>query len=181
MYKDNILALWKDKKIVGLLSNYYKNEEINKEAKYGKPAKIIPKCIEQYTKFKGSIDKMDQMLSYYAFSNRFGKWYRKVFVYLLDITLYNSYILYNRDNKEISFLDFRKCIVDDLLRKYIIKVNNIDKNINHFPYVDENKNRGDCSFCKSQFQKRTRIIYKCKACNKYLCPEICFEKYHNDK
>ena len=43
MYKTHILSLWKDKKIVGVLSNYYQNEEVTKEAK--EPAKTIPKYI----------------------------------------------------------------------------------------------------------------------------------------
>jgi len=73
--------------------------------------KIIPKSISEYNKYKGNIDKLDQMLSYYSFSNRFLKWYKKVFVYLLDIAVYNSHIIYNRDSEEISFLEFRKAFV----------------------------------------------------------------------
>ncbi len=44
--------------------------------------------------YMGGVDKSDQLLSYYGFSHRTVKWWRRVFFHLFDMAIVNAYILY---------------------------------------------------------------------------------------
>jgi len=42
----------------------------------------------------GRVDQADQLLSHYGFGHRSVKWWRRAFLFLLDLAVLNSYILY---------------------------------------------------------------------------------------
>ena len=43
----------------------------------------------------GGVEKFDQMLSYYPYPHKFQKWWKFLFVYLVEIGIYNSFVIYN--------------------------------------------------------------------------------------
>ena len=53
-----------------------------------------PKVIEEYDMYMGGVDKEDQLVTYYGFSHRTPKWYKRVFLHLFEFALINAYILY---------------------------------------------------------------------------------------
>ncbi len=53
-----------------------------------------PLAVEMYNKYMGGVDKLDQYLSYYGFTRRTFKWWRKAFFSLFDTAIVNAYILY---------------------------------------------------------------------------------------
>ena len=65
---------------------------------------------EQLAKAVGvhGVDTADQYLAYYAFIRKTVKWPKKVFFYLLQCCLFNSYVTFskNNPNSRKSFLDF---------------------------------------------------------------------------
>ena len=53
-----------------------------------------PEVAAEYNQFMLGVDKIDQMMSYYSFVQKSIKWWRKVFFWLLDMSVVNSIIIY---------------------------------------------------------------------------------------
>jgi len=67
----------------------------------------------------GGVDKLDQMLEPYLSLCK-SKWYKKLFQHLLDVTVYNSFVLYKEKNPgtQDTLLSFRTKLIDGILTKY---------------------------------------------------------------
>lgn len=66
----------------------------------------------------GGVDKQDQMLSYYPYSRKTLRWYKKLGNHILQMMLLNSYCLYKKYEKSrISFYDFRLRVIEELATK----------------------------------------------------------------
>ena len=109
-----LLALWKDKKPVSILSNV---ENASMSNAIGSRANlIIPSCIQKYSCFMRGVDKFDQKLGYYRYNHRFSKWWKNCFVYLMEICMINSHIIYNkillkRGERSMDHMTFREIII----------------------------------------------------------------------
>ena len=53
-----------------------------------------PVVVERYNEFMGGVDTGDQLLSYYGFSHRTLKWWRRAFFHLIEVAIVNAYIMY---------------------------------------------------------------------------------------
>ena len=53
-----------------------------------------PVLIFDYNKNMGGVDRMDQMLVYYAIGRKTIKWYKRIFWRLFDMTIVNAFVLY---------------------------------------------------------------------------------------
>ena len=65
-------------------------------------------------------DRIDQMLSYYnIFNRKTVKWWKRIFVWSLEVAQVNSYILFclTRDEREkpVNLLKYKKLLVNQLL------------------------------------------------------------------
>ena len=54
-----------------------------------------PKDMINYNAHMFGVDLMDQMLSYYPVVRRTLKWHKKLFLYLLQMRLNNTRVIYN--------------------------------------------------------------------------------------
>lgn len=54
----------------------------------------VPKVINDYNKWKGTIDVNDMQISFCNTQRKSRKWYMKLFRYSLDVQMRNAYILY---------------------------------------------------------------------------------------
>ncbi|KAE9543687.1 hypothetical protein AGLY_002083 [Aphis glycines] len=184
------IVKWKDKREVLAISSEFKNEMIEVHNKYGE-SKLKPLPISEYNKFMSGIDRQDQMMSYYPCERKTLRWYKKIGFHFLQITLVNSYLLYCKNVKKISYYDFRLSVINSLL--YPNK-DTISDSIQppysrlpqkHFPIkVDKNHKRRyirkRCRICATK-GKRVETIYYCNKCEDQpgLCLELCFEEYHS--
>jgi hypothetical protein len=48
----------------------------------------------------GGVDRADQYCGCYRFTRRSYKWWKKLFFWLTEVAIVNSYILYSLDKKE---------------------------------------------------------------------------------
>jgi hypothetical protein len=62
----------------------------------------------------GYVDKADRMTNSYSISRRTWKWTNKLFFHLLDLTIFNSFILLSCGAK-LSHRDFRLALVCNML------------------------------------------------------------------
>ena len=93
---DELLALkWQDKKEVKMLSSMHTAEMINKQKKHKNGEDIIkPQCVLSYNEEMRGVDRSDQRASTYQCVRKCVKWYKKLFFYILDICIVNSYLLH---------------------------------------------------------------------------------------
>ena len=77
---------------------------------------LKPKCVIEYNNGIIGIDRQDQMLAFFPVMRKYMKGYRKVFFYIFDIAVFNSYILSNNINdiKKYSCTEYRIEIAESL-------------------------------------------------------------------
>ena len=80
-------------------------------------AKKKPKCVIDYNTHMHCFDTADQYLAHYPFTRKTVKWPKKVFFYLLQCCLFNSYVAFSKNNPNSckSFLDFMSDITENLI------------------------------------------------------------------
>lgn len=90
---------WKDKKVVTALTNFHKSGEATPVRRYDKKGKSLelqrPAIIQDYNQYMNGVDRIDQMRSYYSCGARSKRWWIPVFYWLLDMTVINSFQMFN--------------------------------------------------------------------------------------
>jgi len=76
-----------------------------------------PKCVIDNNAYMHIVDTADQYLAYYPFICKTVEWPKKVFFYLLQCCLFNSYVVFSKNtpNSHKSFLDFMSDITENLI------------------------------------------------------------------
>ena len=120
--KGRFLAVrWKDKRDVCMLSTYHQGimADSGKKDKEGNSIQK-PDVVLEYNNVMGAVDKVDQMLEPYAVQRKGLKWYLKLFEHLLDVAVFNSFVLYKQCNvnSKLAFLDYKMLLVDNIVTKY---------------------------------------------------------------
>lgn len=94
---NNLLAMkWRDKKDVWMLSTVHIARLIETEKRNYRTGlkKNKPSCVVDYNSNMGAVDKVYVILSTLNSTRKTIKWYKKFFFHLLDLAIYNAYILY---------------------------------------------------------------------------------------
>ena len=106
------LTKWQDNKQVTVGSNFQCDSPPDDCQRWSTKVKERitvprPKAIASYNQHMGGTDNMDQAISVYRPMMRIRKWYWPLFVYILQISVYNGWKLNRRlDPKKWSFLEF---------------------------------------------------------------------------
>ena len=124
-YRDDKLfgLKWKDKRVVSMLSTIHYDTMISKECRNQQTPGGVetirkPLIIKDYNQYMGGVDKSDQLVVYYGLRRSSKKWWKRVFLHLMELTMVNTYILYcyNTPKKErITHLKFRLDVAKALL------------------------------------------------------------------
>ena len=64
------------------------------------------------------VDKMDQFISTYKTHIRQRKWWWSIFVYFLDVSVVNAWLLSRKFGYNMPLLDFKRYIAKSLLKSY---------------------------------------------------------------
>jgi len=78
---------------------------------------MIPNIMEQYKRHMGYINNSDRMANSYSMSRRTFMWTTKLFFYLLDLTVLNSWILLSSCGAKYTHRDFRLLLVRNLIEE----------------------------------------------------------------
>ena len=115
---DPILAsVWKDKRIIHFLSTIHVAQAsspvtVQRREKDGTRRNVeCPPLLPDYQSFMRGIDRGDQLMGYYNVGRRSKKWWKRVFAYLLEVSVLNAYILQKTSTmcgKEQDYLNFVK-------------------------------------------------------------------------
>ena len=76
------------------------------------------KCVLEYQRGMGGVDLQDQVTALFPIMRRTVKGYRKIFFYLMDMCMFNAFILYHKitGEKKNSYTVFRLSIAEQLLQ-----------------------------------------------------------------
>ena len=200
---DDTMALqWRDIRVVTMLSSVYNTLCEDEERILGNQQSTIvakPVVISQYTKYMGGVDKADHYCGSYAFLRKTAKWWRKMFFWLFEVAIVNSFILYNVQRKEkglriVTHKKYRKNLVIQLVGNVRNK-NSRKRGRNsdaesierlsgrHFVAKIPNGRTKGYAICSDRKMKRKETVYYCETCGRKpgLHPDKCFKKYHTEK
>ena len=198
----NVVA-WKDKREVKVLSTLYGNEtvELHRKRRGNLPDEIVhkPIMIQDYTKYMGGVDRADHYVSSYGFVQKSLKWWRKVYFFVLEVAVVNSFLLYklhckSQNQKSVTHKKFREKLIVQLVgstirnesRKRWKRPNEEEERVRlngfyHQIGVRENRSQKTCRVCSSRATgQRRETIYHCLTCPGFpgLHPENCFHRFH---
>ncbi|KAJ8936349.1 hypothetical protein NQ314_012398 [Rhamnusium bicolor] len=193
---NKLVALkWKDKREVFMLTTMH-NSEVSGTGKIDKDTGEEKRNLIAFwstMNTRGAVDSSDMMLSSTECVRRTVKWYKKVFLYLLDIAIFNSHALYQTSTgNKISLQAFQMKVIDQILEntipKYIateLEDNLLRLTARPFPLQvppTEKKMEAQkrCVVC-AKMGHREDTRYMCAECNVPLCLINCFERYHTIK
>lgn len=192
---DIFAVTWKDNNIVKVLSNHQGLEPIHHVSRYSrtdkKPATVPqPKCISDYNKYMGGVDKLDWLVNKYRIKIRGKKWYFPIITNLIDVIAVNAHVLYEKANWKIPFLDFKRAIARTYLatpsisdpkrfgRPSLRKLSSkrVPEDIRksrdgHFIERTEGGKQRKCAVCKKNARKQ------CQKCNVGIHVN-CMQKWH---
>lgn len=155
---------WCVKRDVYVLTSNHDDSLVTTKKKDKKTGEFIqkPKCIVEYNKFMGLMDKMDMQLSFTESYRKTIKWYKKVVFHMFEMMMYNAYILFkiSKNERNLHFRTFRKNVILEIINKYglhrkrkpkVKKPIEDDRRLveRHFPSVidvekDNRKKNGKC-------------------------------------
>ncbi|XP_065917271.1 piggyBac transposable element-derived protein 4-like [Dysidea avara] len=200
-HSDELLALtWHDKRDVRMLSTVHTPVIVDTNKVHHKTKETIckPQCVTDYINSMGAVDKSDMQISLAECVRKTRKWYKKLVFHLIDMAMYNAYILYQHNiGKKHSFYKFKPAAA-----KQIIQAHSFSRETSgrprssgesplcltgqHFPSrvperAQGSRTRRRCHVCQHTTRKtqhRTDTKYMCVECNVALCAEPCFMEYH---
>jgi len=196
---DMVFIKWKDKREVTVLTSIHDDSTVNvqrrsRNVQGGTEEIHKPYAIDQYNKFMGGVDKQDQFLSYYGFTRRTNKWWKRVFFHLLDTAVVNAYILHTQKQsteRKLTHVQFRIQLAKELLSCQPVTQTQSHSlqpaarlTERHFlekvpTRLSGKQSQRDCAVCSmKKGRKRKTTIYQCKQCGIGCCVVPCFELYH---
>ncbi|XP_054256976.1 piggyBac transposable element-derived protein 4-like [Macrosteles quadrilineatus] len=185
-YKGVMCGKWRDKRTVLYLSTQYYNEMGTATNKRGQE-KLKPYPIIKYNEYMKGVDRQDQFLSYYPCERKTLRWYKKLFVHILQMSVLNAFFLFNKHTfgKKLPLLEFRLEVIRHLLSPVDIQ-NQRPRKVatDHLPTKNpvgrNNKTlRRRCVICYTKGIRKDSV-YQCEGCAEKpaLCLGDCFKEYH---
>jgi len=197
-----VVSKWRDKREVMMLSTLHTGKmtdsgKVNRRReRVNKPDSVI-----DYNMHMCGVDRMDQLVSYYTPLRKTLKWYRKVVLHHIDLSLVNAYILYKKLGGTQRQIWFRKQVIRSLLaaddRPADMSQETTSSFVHHkasdlsrlsgqhyFDIIPATGSKAlptkKCVVCRKRGQrKETR--YFCQTCSSKpaLCVVPCFKDFHS--
>lgn len=205
---DNMLAFrWMHNKEVRMLSTIHKGEmqDSGKVDKKTQQRVDKPDAVLDYNVNMRLIDKKDMMVGSIECIRKCVKWYKKLFLHLIDVTVLNAYHLWSiKTGKRTSLRLFQKTVLCQLLEKhgqvqplvhhkpranmpdrllardYISRHHLIDIPASAQAAGKRNKGQRRCHVCANttvRQQENKKVTQKCQECDLAFCLP-CFKDYH---
>ncbi len=194
---NGILAIkWMDRREVHFISTKHESIQMTEQNRKNREPILKPKCVIDYNQGMIGIDRHDQILASFPVMRKYLKGYRKIFFYMFDMALFNSYILYHKlnDTKQ-NYTDYRLQVAEIILQEnpleYPKKINAANADIPsrlhakcwaHFPkHINPTPKKQHptrcCRVC-TKHKKRSETTWECEKCLVPLHVPDCFKKFH---
>lgn len=106
-----------DKKPVTMLSTIHTNEMVTLQLKHKEIKQIKPKVVGDYNFGMKGVDLSDQIAQSYPVTRKTLKWFKKIFFYLLDMTVINSLSVHKVLGGKMLQAEFKFELVRGLLQQ----------------------------------------------------------------
>ena len=187
-------AKGKDKTLI-MLSSSSSARMVEVPAMHNTQQMLKPESVDDYNHCMNGVDRSDQLLVSYPFVRKTRKWWRKLFFYLLEVSVVNSFILYREvTKKKMTHLDFRRSVVESLAMEYLEQHESRRTSVGRplsrpcpvrlnrkLHLLEQGENRRDCVVCSDRSTgSRHTTTFFCKTCPDQppLHPTTCFECFH---
>ena len=119
--KEKAAVVWKDNRAVIMASNCFGSEPIQKAKKWDREEKKefsvdMPYVVHKYNTSMGGTDRQDQNVNKCRISMRTKKWWWPLFLWGIDVTTQNAWLLFRPSHPRWSLLEFRRYVVRCLLK-----------------------------------------------------------------
>lgn len=197
-YKSVVYALWKDNKIVRLLSNYINYTDVEKDESQVKRKRddgkseqfAAPPAVSEYTPNHGGVDQHDQYVSYHNSGRQWRKWWHRIFFWCVKSAAVNAWLLrlWNRNHvaENLSQAKFLEQLCPLLVGNFCARKSTgpapppaVLSRANHYLIRSPNNRQGACIRCSTK-KRRVRSIYICDQGCGFLCVD-CFRPWHLSK
>ena len=197
-----LFIAWYDRRQVNLLTTVHNDRLFAKEVRCKDPRnnnrRVVqkPMAIELYTKYMGGVDMLDRQIWTYLQTHSCLKWWKKLFMYLLEVTYCQFKVIWLMQHPEQrrSTSKLRCKLINGLLdgfssnskvgRPSLERLGRLTER--HFPGLNPARTKAgkqskpDCIVCSNRnvHGGRHQTEYICKQCNEPMHLTICFERYH---
>lgn len=204
LFSRGIMAIqWQDRKPVTMLSTCHGAADITDTGKRrhkGNEPVLKPRVVQEYNKGMGGVDRQDQQLACFPIMRRYAKGYKKIFFYVLDMAIYNAYVLQaKKTGKKGSYTHWKVNLAEEIIEETALEgyrrrgrqpVGPSPMRLEaaewaHFPRqippnpVKQNPSR-QCQVCKAQ-GKKSESRWECEKCGSALHLPECFKIFHTRK
>lgn len=202
----SMVVRWIDKRQVLMITSEHDDSIVDSgKLHYLTKEKIMkPKCIRDYNNSMGAVDRTDMMLSNVSSIRRTQKWYKKLFLHILDLSVLNSHAVYLCiSGKKPTLSEFHIELVRQLIEVNMEPQTQSKKSggrpspgepplrltQRHFPsYIPPTEKKEyptrQCHVCRHSTRReraRRESRYMCEDCDIPLCVTPCFREYHTLK
>ena len=196
-----VFTKWHNKRDVSVLSSNCSPLAVDVVVNRRNQQVSKPAVVDQYNKHMGGVDLADQLRKYYTVGRSSFKWYRYLFWFLIDVSICNSFILYNHHKLEqgqgkVKQLNFRTNLAKQLIGGFSStvsaghsakhrKIDNLSLDPGnagtHFIIKIEGRKKV-CVYCerlgrKTVSGRSVETTFQCLQCNVALC-KTCFHDFH---
>lgn len=115
-----VVMRWCDKRKIHIPSSFHRKKFVKTKFHHWTREMIKkPKCVVDYNRLTGSMDKTDMIINIIHSRCKVLKLYKKYFFHLIDICVWNTYCLYKlKTGKQISLSSYRLELICQLLSRY---------------------------------------------------------------
>ncbi|XP_056388350.1 piggyBac transposable element-derived protein 4-like [Hyla sarda] len=114
--KDNMMLVkYRDKHDVLVLTTIHPDRSTPVQVRGTIDRAPKPVCIQDYNKFMGGVDLSDQVLQPYTALRKTRAWYKKLALHLLQIAMYNAFVLYKCAGNTGTYLQFQENVIKTFL------------------------------------------------------------------
>ena len=190
---------WQDKRTIVMLSTWHNanTTTISRVRRGGRQEDIEkPAVVCDYTEHMGAVDRSDHYCTSYSFTRKTLKWWRKLFFWLVEVSIVNSYILYKKATHATTLrhLTYRQKLVEQLVgdirnnrSRRLGRPSSLDqeerlRNQAHFIAKAARGRNKDCMVCSLPQSRKTTLFFG-ETCTRKpgLHPGACFKSYHTKK
>lgn len=196
-----VFTKWHDKRDVSVISSNLSPLAVDLVVNRRNQQVSKPAVVDLYNKHMGGVDLADQLRNYYSMGRSSSKWYRYLFWFLFDISICNSFILYNHYRREhgegkVKQVNFRMNLAKQLIGGFSStvsvgnsvkrrKIENLSRELgnvgSHFIVKIEGRKKV-CVYCsksgiKTKSGRSVETTFQCLQCSVALC-KTCFHDFH---
>lgn len=201
-----VIERWNDRREVIMLNTFLPHSMQSADTPNPRNQRDKPGSVLLYNSKMGAVDDADKIVKPYQSIRKSYVWYRKVFIHLVDLAVYNSAVLYKQQSnarRKLAHVKFLEMLILNILETYpcqkeggrgrpLLPCDNDRLTGQHFPEKMTKRNKrgktvsskSDCSYCKIVYGVRKSTSYRCTRCLKRLCigeQPSCFQLFHTKK